>query len=279
MGGNNSKKVSPVDVYSSRNEVLALNGKIINLKKGGWYNLGTNRENINLPAGVLFDEKYKVFGTSGELEGFYYRNHITTNLVCNPNVLGSVVYAPNTEDIEKVPQNYLDNLCEFNLIGLQTKGKITSVRDGDTIDIAFYVKLSYLFNHRPNLEEPEGKHQQVSVLKSVKPESAKVQDSGLFIKMRARLANIDSAEKATKQGKLAMEMMDNLYKETNYIVYARMQEMDKYGRVLIDLYKDPEYKKYLNYYLINNPDPKLGVLAVRYAGDTKSEYMKNLQTF
>lgn len=279
MGGKNStQKIIPADIYTSRGEIINLKGKIIHVPEGSWYNLGTSRVNKNLPktAGILYDEQYHVFGIEAELEAFYFRNHITQNTVCKLDQQGSAIFAPNTEDIEKVPEAYLNNLCNFNLIGLRTKGKITYVVDGDTVDICFHVKLSFLYGQRPNLDEPEGKRQQISIVHSSKPTSPKITDSGLFIKMRARLAGVDSAEKNTTQGIRAKEIMTALYAKNNNTVYIDCQEFDKYGRILVDLYSDPGYRNYLNYYLIKNPDPVLGVLATNYGGGTKSEYMKNL---
>jgi hypothetical protein len=279
MGNKNSTgKVRPVDIYTSRGEIINLKGKIINIPEGSWYNLGTSRVNKNKPAGALFDERYHVFGTEPELEAFYFRNHIVENPVCKLDNQGSVVFAPNIEDIEKVPESYLQNLCYFNLIGLQTKGKIVEIIDADTVDICFHLKLSFLYNPRPNLDEPEGKKQQISLITSSKPTSPKIADSGLFIKMRARLANIDAAEHQSLQGILATQKMTQLFATTKNIVYIQCQEFDKYGRILVDLYSDPNYKNYLNYYLIQNPDPVLGVLAEKYSGKTKSDYMKNLPT-
>jgi endonuclease YncB( thermonuclease family) len=278
MGNRNSTpKIVPVDLYTSRGEIINLKGHIITIPEGSWYNLGTSRVNKNRPANVLFDERFHVFGTQNDLEGFYFRNHIIENQVCKIGT-PTVAFAPNTNDIEKVPETLIDNLCTFNLIGLRTKGKVTNVVDGDTIDICFYVKLSFLYNPRPNFHESEGKKQQNTLVSSIKPQSPKIADSGLFLKMRARLNGIDAAEHNVSQGVLATQMMAQLYAKTNNIVYVDCNEFDKFGRILVDLYADQEYKQYLNYYLIDHPDPKLGVLAEYYGGKTKSDYMKTLPT-
>ena len=252
----------------------------------GYYNLGTNRKNKDKRTELIYDENYKVGGTVEEMREFYRINHITENTVCKLNVENSVLYAPNVDDVAKIPVTMIDALQPFSLSGLRTKARVVEVIDGDTIYCVLYLPLKFLFepkyyqHERKSIEEKSSqKHmKQAALLKSSKPTSKKIQEGGLFLKFDCRLLNMDAAEHDTQQGILATKLTKDLYESLGNIVYIDCYGFDKYGRLLIDIYADESYSKYLNFYLIEHPDPKLGVLAMKYDGQTKSDYMKNLPT-
>lgn len=283
MGSSNSKKKKvhtiPVIIYN-------LKGKEIVKQEEGYYNLATNRWNKNLKPDLLIDEVYKVMGTMDEMQGFYEINHITENTVCELKGNNTILYAPETDDVSKIPDSYIQNLCPFSLSGLQTKAKVITVLDGDTIDLFLFVPLKFLFSpkyyqheRRGSIEFKESSNRkQVTLLKSSKPTSKKIQNGGLYMLMNARLQNLDTAEKNTPQGQLAKQMMIDKYQSLKNIVYCNLFGFDKYGRILCDLFEDEERRKYINYYLIGYIDPKLGKIAEVYKGDTKSSYMKDLPT-
>ena len=83
-------------------------------------------------------------------------------------------------------------------------------------------------------------------------------------------------ESNTEQGQLATKMTIEKYNSLNNIVYVSCGGFDKFGRLLVDLFENKDFSGYLNYYLLDHPDPKLGPLAYHYEGKEKSEYAKNL---
>jgi hypothetical protein len=291
MGSRNSKNKSHVAPNAI---IYNLKGKAITKSEDSWYNLGTNRANKTKRTGMEYDDNYKVGGTPEELTAFYDVNHITEGRVCDVSGKNTILYAPNTDDIEKIPINLIDSLCPFNLFGLQTKCRITNVYDGDSIHVCAYIPLKFLYTpkfyqheykseRRSSVDETKNMSntahsKQVALVKSIKPTSEKIAEGGLYMVFDCRLLGVDAAEKNTAQGVRAAEVMKELYLRTNNIVYVRFGYPDKYGRMLIDVYSNSQYTDYLNDYLIRHPDPVLGVLATGYQGGTKSDYMKNLPT-
>lgn len=281
MGNSKSKKKEvyvPVNLYN-------LKGHLINRTDEGYYNLQTNRRNKDKRSGMLYDEFYKVGGTEEEMKAFYELNYITENTVCNMKGKNTILYAPNIDDIAKIPDAMLDTVCPFNIAGLRSKAKVVEIIDGDTFIIAFYLPLKFLFE--PHLYQHERKSladekevqihtKQKALLKSPKPTSKKIQEGGLFMKMMVRLLSMDAFEHATKAGDKATEVTKELYDKLGGICYIQCGYFDKYGRLLVDIYQDPKYTIYLNDYLIKHPDPILGPLAESYGGGTKSDYAKNL---
>jgi hypothetical protein len=277
--GSKNKKVQH---YSA--VIYNLKGKEIPKIEDGYYNLGTNRRNKDKRKELIYDENFRIGGSLQEVQAFYNINHITENTVCDIKGKNTILFAPDIDDIAKIPNDLIEALCIFNLLGLRTKAKIVEILDADTMILCFMIPLKFLsepqfYQHdRKSIESPTAKtHQKQKVLiKSSKPTSRKIQEGGLYVKMDCRLLNIDAAEHDRKEGILATELTKKLYESLNYICYIQCGTMDKYGRLLIDIYEDENYTKYLNYYLVDHPDPKLGVLAERYNGTTKSDYMKNL---
>lgn len=287
MGTSKSKleKIAPSAV------IYNLKGKEVPKIEEGYYNLQTNRHNKDKRAGLIYDDFYRVGGTTEELNAFYEINHIIENRVCEAQK-NTILYAPNTEDISTIPDDLLESLCPFNLAGLRTKCKVINVLDGDTFYIALFVPLKFLYTPKYYQHESkagqerksvtEEKHEttahmkQTVLLKTSKPSSKKITEGGLYMVFDCRLLGYDSAEHDTAQGKLATKLTIELFKKYNNILYVQCGYFDKYGRLLVDLYSDSLYKNYLNDYLYKHPDPVLGVLALPYSGATKSEYMKNL---
>lgn len=281
MGNSKSKSKKtnniPIIIYN-------LKGREIQKITDGYYDLGTNRKNKNPKPELLVDETYRVMGNKYELQAFYEINHIFNDSVCSTNT-NNVIYAPNIDDVSKLPEQYLNNLCPFNLSGLQSKARVVNVLDGDTWDIVVYLNLSFLFTPRYYARERKNSaevkdsseyYKQVSILQSSDPKSKKIQEGGLFIMLNCRLMGVDAAESKTPQGQLATELTIKKLESLNNIIYVNLLGPDKYGRTLIDCFEDSNRTKYLNFYLIDYMDPKLGRIAEKYNGGSKSTYMKEL---
>lgn len=185
---------------------------------------------------------------------------------CTPG--GTALYRLQTTDIESIPVDVLDTLCNFTLLGLRVKARVLDVIDGDTIDIAFFLPTTFLTQ-----SHLQGRGKDVRVVQAGLVFEG---DRGFVVRYRCRLNGIDAAEKETAQGQKATQLTREKYASLGNIIYVLTTGMDKYGRLLIEAYEDPQYQRGLNRFLIGYQDPILGVLAVAYGGGTKSEYMKQL---
>jgi hypothetical protein len=277
MGNSKSKKIVP----APNAIIYNLKGKEIPFIDEGYYNLETNRKNKDKREGLFYDDVYRVGGTNEQMTAFYEFNHIHTNRVCSLSNKNTVIYAPDTDDVEKLSDLQISTLCPFNLFGLQSKCKVVNVYDGDTIDILAYVPFDFLYvpkyyqHERKSVEHKEHSNlhlKQVALLKSSKPTSKKISEGGVFLVFNCRLLNVDAQELNTAAGKVAAQVTADLFKSLNDIIYVRFGYADKYGRMLIDIYADPGYSKYLNFYLLEHPDPMIGPLAQKYDGGTKGSF-------
>jgi len=111
----------------------------------------------------------------------------------------------------------------FTFEGRKCIGKVVDVYDGDTVKIVF-------------------------------PLSEKEPDR--LYKWNCRLINVDTPELRTKnlkekefgklvRNKLREKILDNL-------VYISCMDFDKYGRLLVEIFEDSEYKISINNWLISN---------------------------
>jgi len=288
---------SNIDSKSNRNEFYNLKGKIIPKLTDGYYNLQTNRINKNKNPELIYDDKYKICGIKQDLYGFYEINHISSkdmileNIDFQKNIPDSnYEYSKHINQIENIPDLYLNQISHFNLVGLRTMGKIVNIIDADTIDLVIYVPLEFLiipkftiqkYTQKSGYKQDEKSDfiqsnlNNITLIKIQKTKLKQIKGLGFYMKFRCRLNNIDSAESSTLQGKLATQLMVEKYKSLNNIVYVDCFDFDKYGRLLVDLYEDSSYNKYLNYHLIDYKS-NLGILVVKYDGKTKSDYMKKL---
>ena len=184
--------------------------------------------------------------------------------------VGSVIYYPDSTDIEDISVEHLNSLCNFSLLGLKAKAKILKVIDGDTVDVAFFVPFKALAEPRTVTFDRR------KVIKSAALTFKG--EKGFFTRMRCRLYGIDAAEHDTLQGLKALEIMIKEYNRTNNIVYVIFQKFDMYGRGLIEIFRDIGFLHSLNRFIVEYRDPALqpNILAVEYFGDTKSDYMKQL---
>ena len=123
----------------------------------------------------------------------------------------------------------------FSFEGRKCMGKVVDVYDGDTVKIVF-------------------------------PLSEKEPDR--LYKWNCRLINVDTPELRTKnlkekefgkfvRNKLREKILDNL-------VYISCMDFDKYGRLLVEIFEDNEYKISINNWLISNEYAK------EYHGGKKS---------
>jgi len=183
--------------------------------------------------------------------------------------IGTTLFVPKSSSIRDVSDENFNSLSNFQLLGVTGEGRVKKIIDGDTIDLAIFIDLGYLSKGSRHIEKKVH-----SVKAEVFPLDPK---TGFFTLYRIRLYGIDAMEKNTKAGVKASELMAQKYKSLKGFLYYKSYGMDKYGRLLLELFEDKEMKNCINYHLLDYKDPELGVLVERYDGGTKSTYAKGLE--
>ena len=290
---------APVSTTSTAS-VYTYNGTSLaeNSDSGKYYNLGTGRmiTTLNrlgydyLDAATLHGGKGGPYVTGEKMlvEKFKTENAtsrtasserkvITTGVVgdiglsCITGTAGTAIFTPRSTDVATIPDSAIETLCDFHLEGLTGKGKMVRVIDGDTAEVLLYVPLH-------SLTRPTKKGRGRGHMQSAAYVYSEGKDAGFFAKYKCRLWGIDAAEHNTAQGVKATELMTAKYAETKNIVYYRLGKYDKYGRLLIQMYSDPEMKDSINTAFAGKEYSGLGVVVEAYGGGTKSTYMKTLAT-
>lgn len=197
------------------------------------------------------------------------------HVVCKRNTAGTVVYTPDTKDPRELPRDALQSLCKFHLAGIKGWATVTSVYDGDTIDLVMFIPLSEMaMGH--NYKH----YNKVGVRSFIHTSTI---DTGFFAKLRCRFNGCDSMEKNYPEGDYAKKLTIDLYQRRKGHVWAELvygndiEDSDKFGRNLVRIYVDKDKKIELTKYLFNFNDPDNGIIVVEeYDGGKKSDYSKNL---
>lgn len=222
-----------------------LKGKRISLDNNSYYNLQTNRKNKN-PRDDLITGlgNCRIIGSIDDLREFCRINRLQERDVIPSEFiilqkklpwyqrifsLGSKPKKSKTKDVEKLSDEQISSMREFNLQGLITKCKVISVTDGDTLDIIIFISGDFLLN------------QTVLGYK---------QNDGFFAKFRCRLSDIDAAEKNTFVGQEAKSILEDIINRKNGIFSCGVRGWDLYGRMLIELF-DENQPKSINHFLID----------------------------
>ena len=192
--------------------------------------------------------------------------------IITPAAVGAAVKVKDDDDteIDKIPEDVIDNLCHFHLSGLKGRGRVTRIIDADTIEMVIRVPLVGLTQK----VEAEGRGRARRLKAAAYTTSM---DASFYAKFSCRLRGIDFAEHDTAQGMLAIKLMADLYIKYNNRVYYTTGKFDKYGRLLVDLYADKARSISINMYYDRRVFGDFGHIVESYFGKTKSDYMKNLQ--
>lgn len=177
----------------------------------------------------------RIFGTKKEEE-----NNVK---VCRTDTQGSILNLPETTNVRDVPNELLESLCQFDLSGVRAEAKILNIVDGDTLDIAFYLRLDELTRERL---KGRGKEKKKYV-----PMLTRHREHGGFIRYRTRINGIDVAEHDTAQGQFAILLLTEYFESLENIIYVQFNSFDKYGRALADIYSDSNFINQINEKLIN----------------------------
>lgn len=134
----------------------------------------------------------------------------------------------------------------WNLNGIITVCKVIHVIDGDTYDIDIYLQFDRL-----------------------KRGCTINQGSGIF-RFRCRLYGIDTKEKNTYEGQFTWEYCQKRIQENN-LFYCQCFGNDKYGRLMVKLYADPQFRICFNSELLDLKAPNGKSCCQVYFGGHKNE--------
>lgn len=260
--------------------------------KDNYVNVRTNRTTKNLTKEGL---KYKrigdnyICGTQEEIQQFR-----KINTKCRRDSVGSLLFVPESDNVEDIPDHIINTMCVFELSGLSGKARVVRILDADTLQILFFVKISELSAHR---EHGRARGRGVEKKKEMKvPIITQHHSAGFFSLFTCRINSIDAAEHNTVQGQFATLLLEDYIKKLNNIVYIKIEKFDKYGRMLANIYSDKKYTQLISdklvdtkikeiYKIILQNDIKfdksltnddLSIIALSYSGDTKDCRFKKL---
>jgi len=216
------------------------------LEEGEWYNLGTKRKirNIKPEHYALLGLPY--IGTREELENFWRENlsslsefyqegefldfltlpyesleTLVHQMKCNLKI-DTLPILFSEKNLYEISQDVLDSLCNFQLTGIFTPGRLIRVIDGDTFDVAIQLHLNQLAELCINQKRC------MIVNKTF-------EDEKIILRIRCRIYGIDTVEKDTEEG---MKMKNELSQLLSEPFWIEIFSNDKYGRYLVALYRD-----------------------------------------
>ncbi len=186
-------------------------------------------------------------------------------------VISQEKYKPKSSDVRDLPEDQIKNICDFDLRGLQTWARVINIKDGDTLDLCYFVSSNFIEFTR-KLSTRSKFPQRNGIVYS----EGESKFSGYFTVSTCRLNGVDAMEHDTAQGQEAIRLFTLELQKTNNIVWCHFIKYEKYGRGLVELYASDDMKKGINRFYIGKKHPLLGVLYEEYHGAAKSEYTKNL---
>jgi len=181
----------------------------------------------------------------------------------------------NQHDVRILDNEIKNNLCPFIISNFEGLCEMRRIIDGDTYELLIYLSLETL--SKEVMDSRKIKH----------PIYTENTEAGFYTIITCRVNGIDVAEHDTYHGKYAIEQFETRMKQNKNILYGRthinigkngqklQDSSEKWGRILLDLYFDSEYKNNINDFFINlryNGEK----LALPYDGKAKDPYLKNL---
>ena len=165
-----------------------------------------------------------------------------------------------TDDLETLKKaDYTIN--EFSLKDNKMYGKPVYVYDGDTLHIVFKINNNLVkFNCRMmGIDSPE------IVPKNISDKAKRDAEIKSAIKSRNYLI-----EKITNQTyqeeKVSKQDIKEFLSKCQNVIWVHCLEFDKYGRLLVEIYKNPSDKISINQQMINDK------MALSYDGGTKTKF-------
>jgi len=153
---------------------------------------------------------------------------------------------------------------EFSLNNVKMYGKPVYVYDGDTLYIVFDINNQLIkFNCRMmGIDSPE------IIPKNITDKTRRDVEIKLAIRSRNYLIEQITKKNYQNQTTNKLEIKEYLAKSEN-LVWVHCLEFDKYGRLLVELYSDPQQIKSINQKMVDDK------MAIQYDGGTKKQFDKN----
>lgn len=141
-----------------------------------------------------------------------------------------------------------NNIKEFTFEGIKTFAKVASIYDADTCHIIFYLKgLGYVrINCRLNgIDTPEMKPSYNNINRENEKKAA-------IIARNKLLSMITKRDDIELNKKYSRKELNDYLKDNKNLVYVHINESDKYGRWLIEMYGDETNMLSFNTLLVSN---------------------------
>lgn len=253
------------------NPVLSIRGiRILGTMENilDFWKLNLSRLGQTLPKGTEFDNV--IFNPFEDIE-FLSRDASDRSQACFSNMLNSTIPIAQTMDVEKLSDDFINKICRFSFSGLFVKGKVVNIIDGDTLDVVIFVPMGILSAARKSKLNDD--------LHIAAIPTKGFEKNGFFARIRIRMYGYDAAEKNTKAGKCAKELLEEKISSLKNIVWCQFIETsiatEKYDRVLAVLYEDENKTTILNDYLFRRESETGIKMVFPYLGKTKKKFDSN----
>jgi hypothetical protein len=153
---------------------------------------------------------------------------------------------------------------EFSLDGKNMWGKVVYVYDGDTVHIVFKIDNELVkFNCRlSGIDSPEIAPKNISDVKVKKEEELSAIKCRNYLISRVILIPVEKETMNKNEVKA-------ICAKSTHLVWVKCKEFDKYGRLLVELYDDPNSIKSFNEDMIEKK------YAIGYDGGTKKQFIES----
>ena len=153
---------------------------------------------------------------------------------------------------------------EFSLDGKNMWGKVVYVYDGDTVHIVFKIDNELVkFNCRlSGIDSPEIAPKNISDVKLKNEEELSAIKCRNYLISRVILIPL---EKET----MNKNEIKEICAKSTHLVWVKCKEFDKYGRLLVELYDNPNSIKSFNQDMIEKK------YAIGYDGGTKKQFIES----
>jgi endonuclease YncB( thermonuclease family) len=136
----------------------------------------------------------------------------------------------STELEEKLSKCNIEDVPEFSLNGIKTKGKVVDIYDGDSCKVILLNGITLMrFNCRLKfIDTPEMKPSKNKPNREMEIQNA--------IKCRNKLLQLTTSCNVNIDDNLTKLQMKKLMRLNNKVITIKCHEFDKYGRLLVELF-------------------------------------------
>lgn len=194
-------------------------------------------------------------------------------------------------DVEKLGDQEMALIDQFNWGGLFLKARVKKVIDGDTLAVVVFVRMHDLcfgrktptktgvqlkMNGLPSVEPGLGKEPREFKKGFKSLPSSKKDDEGFFACLHLRTYGYDAVEKDQPAGKEARMLLEKKIESLKGIIWCQLIDpsvaKDKYDRNLAVIYEDQGQSRLLNDYLYRLQKKNGKVYVQSYLGGKKRAF-------